>query len=176
MRTEVKQDVLSFMESGKKAIEDAVAGVSEEMAVLSPAPGKWSILECVEHVAVSEDYLFGLIGKAQHALGPVVSEKREAQIAAQALDRTSEVGAPAILWPKGKFRTLFEATQHFLRSRERTVEFIETNKEELRAKIVTHPVAGVMNSFEILLLIASHALRHAEQIEEAKFRLAFNKK
>jgi hypothetical protein len=35
-----------------------------------PAPGKWSILECVEHLAVSEDYLFSQITVAQHSDTP----------------------------------------------------------------------------------------------------------
>ncbi len=63
-----------------------------------------------------------------------------------------------------------EAVAHFRATRERTLRFIEQTGEDLRATEVTHPhrVVGVISTYECLLLMGSHAQRHALQIEEVK--------
>jgi hypothetical protein len=58
MKPAEKIQVLVDLESGRKSLLDALNGVTDEIARRSPGPGKWSILECVEHVAVAEDFLF----------------------------------------------------------------------------------------------------------------------
>jgi hypothetical protein len=33
---------------------------------------------------------------------------------------------------------------------------------------VTHPIVGILNGYELLLMIAIHPLRHAQQIDEVR--------
>jgi len=56
-----KEKLLADLEHGKQTLLDVLTGVTEELAARKPAPEKWSILECVEHLAVSEEYLFSQI-------------------------------------------------------------------------------------------------------------------
>jgi hypothetical protein len=70
--------------------------------------------------------------------------------------------------PRGRFSTLAEAVAHFQTVRERTLRLVVETSEDLRATEVTHPhhVVGVISTYECLLLMGSHAQRHALQIEE----------
>ena len=158
---------MADLESGRRVLLDTLNGVTEDVAARTP-PGKWSILECVEHLAVSEDYLFSQIGASHSSPVPVVNEKRENLIVARGMDRTKPVSSPEVGRPAGRFSTLAEAVRSFLATRERTLRFVENCGEDLRSKLTTHPIIGSVNCYETLLMIAVHPKRHAEQIKELK--------
>jgi hypothetical protein len=142
------------------------------MATRIPSPGKWSILECVEHVAISEDRLFSFLHEAKDAGVPQLNRPLETMIREHGADRNRRVESPADVLPAARFSTVSEALQHFLESRKHTILFVQANREDLRAKVVAHPLFGVVTGYEILLLAATHPLRHAKQIEEIKSLLA----
>jgi hypothetical protein len=167
MEKHEKEKLVADLESGRQTLLDALNGVTEDLAARTP-PGKWSILECVEHLAVSEDYLFSQIAASHSSPAPVFNEKREALIVARGMDRTKPVPSPEAGKPAGRFSTLAEAVQSFLASRERTIRFVENCGEDLRSKLTTHPIIGSVNCYETLLMIAVHPKRHAKQIEETK--------
>lgn len=171
MRPEEKQEMLQALESGRQALLRVLEGVSEETASRPPAPERWSILQCVEHVATVEAYLFGQIAAAQEA-APLVNEKREAAIRERAPDRTRAVSAPEGARPAGRFATVAEALEQFLHSRARTTQFVEDCQSDLRCRITTHPLLGTVNCYETLLLMAAHPARHAAQIAEIRAALS----
>jgi hypothetical protein len=74
--------------------------------------------------------------------------------------------------PSGLFPTLSEAVERFMANRERTINFVRENTEDLRSRITSHPMMGTVNCHEMLLSIAVHCLRHVKQIEETKAALA----
>ncbi len=167
-----RQQILASLEQGRTALLKALQGVSEEMAARSPAPGSWSILGCVEHLVISEDYLFQQIVTSERSPSPLINEKREAVMPIRGLDRKWRMESPPEGCPSGRFPTLSEAVKQFLVYRERTVQFVHDNQEDLRCRITSHPIMGTVNCHEMLLSIAVHCLRHVKQIEEAKAALA----
>jgi hypothetical protein len=167
-----RQEILALLEQGRKALPAAVEGVSGEMASRIPGAGRWSILGCVEHVAVSEDYLFAQIGKAASSETPLINLQREARMLARGTDRSRRIESPPEGHPTGAFPTLAAAVEHFLESRERTMEFVRANREDLRSKMTWHPILKAANCHEMLLSIGVHCLRHVKQIEEIKAELA----
>ncbi|MGA2571811.1 MAG: DinB family protein [Terracidiphilus sp.] len=160
--------LLGELDQGKADILRAMDGVTEEMAARSTSLQRWSILECMEHIAISEEYLFGQILAAHRSDAPTASAKRESAIRVRGLDRTQKVPAPEVVKPVGEFSSLSEALKRFLAARERTIRFVETCQEDLRSQITTHPLVGPVNCYETLLTMAMHPIRHARQIEEAK--------
>jgi len=168
MREEERQAILASLNQGTAALLDALFGVTEEFAVRIPSPGRWTILQCAEHVAVAEDYLFSLITASKQTEAPLINERREALILARGADRSSKRDSPPDALPRGSYATLHEALQGFLAGRERTIQFVNTNKEDLRSWITSHPLMGTVSCHEILLLMAVHPARHAKQIEEIK--------
>jgi len=161
-----KTEILDALRRGQQAFLEASEGVPEDLAARSPAPGRWSALECAEHVAVSEDFLFSLLIEARPAGVPVVNPQREAGILARGADRTHPGVSPEVVRPTGRFSTLADALRHFLQSRAETIQFVETCAEDLRSRLTTHPLLGPVNGYETLLLMAVHPHRHARQIDE----------
>jgi len=99
--TERKQ-ILVLLEEGRSALVAALQGVTEEAARRIPAPGRWSILGCVEHIAVSEDYMFSQICIATLPQTPLINPVREAKMLARGTDRTRRIESP----PGQRARTL----------------------------------------------------------------------
>jgi hypothetical protein len=171
MTEQERQQILASLEQGPAALRKALQGVTEEMAARAPAPGSWSILGCVEHIVISEDYLFGQIISSERVDAPLINERREAAIPVRGLDRSRRMESPAEGFPSGRFATLPEAVERFMANRERTMQFVRENTEDLRSRITSHPIMGTVNCHEMLLSIAVHSLRHVKQIEEAKAAL-----
>jgi hypothetical protein len=167
-----KQQMLALLEQGRESLLGALDGVNGEFAVRLPGPGKWSILGCVEHLAISEDYLFAQIDAAIPSETPLISPLREARMLERGTDRSWRIESPEQGHPQGRFPTLPAALEHFLESRRRTIDFVEANHEDLRSRMTWHPILGTANSYEMLLSIGVHCLRHVKQIEEIKAELA----
>jgi hypothetical protein len=168
MEADEKREIIAGLETGRETLVHAIRGITEEAAHRKPDAGRWSILECMEHIAIAEDHMFGLITSAYRADTPQINKGREALIRKRGADRSRKVEAPDVAKPFGRFLTLDDATQNFLDSRRRTMDFVEKCDTDLRAMLATHPVAGQVNCYEMLLIMSAHPLRHAEQIAEIR--------
>jgi len=168
--TEVdKARLLEALLKGGDAFLCSVAGVDEVTCRLRPAENRWSVLECAEHVAVAEEVMLGLVTGERKARDPG-GAKRDDRILRSGTDRSMRFDASDQSQPRGRFSTLAEAVAHFQVTRERTLHLVELTGQDLRATEVTHPhrAVGVISTYECLLLMGSHAQRHALQIEEVK--------
>ena len=84
MKLHDKEAILAELQRGQAALLHALKDVPEDGAGRAPGPGKWSILECVEHLAVAEEYLLSQMISARQCDAPVVDERREALITLEA--------------------------------------------------------------------------------------------
>lgn len=165
MTPEEKREVLSQLQAGRTALGEALEGVDEEMAARKPAGGGWTIAECVEHVAVSERYLYSRLTFAQRAEQRTENPVREARILVRGVDRTRGVECPADGLPAGRFGSLCEALADFDAARAETVRWVEEFENDPRCWMTDHPVIpGPVNVVEIWLTMAVHVARHAKQI------------
>src|SRR5215467_2456950 len=58
-----KEKALAYLETSKKGVLAATKGLSEAQWNFKPAPDKWSVAECMEHIAAAEDFIRGLIAE-----------------------------------------------------------------------------------------------------------------
>ena len=173
MHESERQDILEALKTGHDALCDAIAGIGEDLAICKPTPASWSIVECVEHLAASEEFLFSRLTRAQCCDLPQANQSREAVIVDRGLDRTRRVESPDVVRPNGRFQSLTEAAGHFDAMRAKTVQFVESFSGDPRCWLTDHPlISGPVNCYEILLIISVHPLRHAEQIKEIRTGLA----
>jgi uncharacterized damage-inducible protein DinB len=163
--------MLKMLAESRDKLVDATAGVSDEHAKLRPAEGRWSILECVEHVGRAENGMFGILTTQMVPSGVAGDRSREEILIRGAVDRNRKVAAPDRAFPVGRFATLAEALDDFREKRRRTVAYVEECAEDLRAYAIEHPVIGPCTGQEFLILMALHPARHAEQIREARAAL-----
>jgi len=175
MDTEERNEILTALHRGQDVFLAAGDGVADDHAAKRPAPERWSILECAEHVALSEEFLLSRIAQAEHADEPLVNKVREATILARGADRSRPAVSPEAVRPTGRFAGLADAVRHFLARRAETIRYVENCSEDPRSMLATHPLLGRVNCREMLLLMAVHPERHAKQIDEirAAQRVAF---
>src|SRR4051812_5652886 len=159
-------ELLEDLRSGKMAIAAALAGVSEEIARRKPGDERWSILECMEHVALAEAHMLRQTMTSTTAAEPRQNAIRERAIRERATDRTRRVKAPEVAEPSGRYLTLLEAVEAFNTSRDQAITFVERFEGDLRTRQTEHPLLGPVNGFENLLIMVSHSFRHAKQIQE----------
>lgn len=159
--------LIARLKQGRERYLRSLQGVTDLQMAWRSSAGKWTILECAEHVTVAEEQMLRMWEKLA-APGSTNRGKDQAIVTA-IYDRTRKNMAPAPSHPKGRFATLAEAIDRFQAARERTLECAAaTPLEELRAKFVPHPLAGELDGYQLLTLMALHPERHALQIEEIK--------
>ncbi|HEY1240276.1 MAG TPA: DinB family protein [Bryobacteraceae bacterium] len=171
MSPESRTEIVQTLEDGRQQFVETVRDLTEAEAQAHPQEGRWSVLECVEHVTTVEERFLGRIEKAQREGAPPVNREHEAELAARVKDRTMRAQAPDFVRPTGRFQTLAEAVDAFHAVRGRTIGFAEQNAGELYSLAEAHPRFGPLNGMEFLIMMNSHVLRHAAQVSELRAEL-----
>ena len=159
-------DVVVALEQSRQYLLEALAGLTDDRARRTPASGGWSVLDCVEHIGLSEARMVGFAQQDAKEVAPPIDKAREAHLAAVVADRTAKRAAPEPVQPTGRFTTLDEAVAQFNATRSASVVFAQQKGAALYAISVTHPAMGLLNGAEVMALIAGHTRRHADQIRE----------
>ena len=172
-----KDKALAYLESTKKDVLDATKDLSPAQWNFKPAPDRWSIAECMEHIAAAEDFIRGNIEsgimKAPAAPGRDVTAI-DAGIIANVPERKTKVQAPDAIKPSNKFGSPQGSIDHFVESRAKTEDFLKSTTG-LRDHAADSPTGQKWDAYEFILLIAAHSERHTNQIKEVKADPAYPK-
>jgi len=165
---------MSHLQATRKLYVDATAGLSEVQWKFKSAPDRWSVAECAEHLAESEEFLRGLILSTLKN-SPVNDTKREAarpnrdkmdqMMAVMVADRSKKAQAPEPLKPTGKFSSQEQVVKAFRDRRDSTIAFVEQTTEDLRGR--TFSAGGSeMDLYQMAFIISGHTERHVKQMRE----------
>ena len=175
-----RQYAIQYFTESRDYLLQAVKGLRPGQASFKESPDRWSILECLEHMVLSENFIWAM---AQESLDwPADPAKRsevqvtDEQIVQMLTDRTHKVKTFEALEPGGTYATVEEAIKAFEKARNEHIGFIKTTKKDLRNHYVAHPVLGTIDSYQLLLFLAAHQTRHLKQVEEIKARPEFSQK
>ena len=149
-----------------------IKGLTQEQLTFKPAPDKWSVKECIEHLSLAEK---GLWNWAEGVLKQQASPERrkeikvtDEQILAGVADRTKKAQAAENLQPQSaKWKTTKDAVEDFKKNRSSLIKYVKTTTEDMRNHTTESP-AGVIDTYQVLLLISAHTSRHTQQIQEIK--------
>ncbi|HTB14942.1 MAG TPA: DinB family protein [Bryobacteraceae bacterium] len=166
-----RETALALLARSRTALLTAVEGVTEEQARWKPGPERWSILEYVEHLAVSDDALVAMVKRSLEAPGHVETEEerkaREQKIRETPLPRGVN-HAPESLKPVARFASLADAVSAFLAARERTIEYAQSTTDDLRSHFAPHSVLGQLDGYQWLCGNARHVENHAAHVVEIR--------
>jgi uncharacterized damage-inducible protein DinB len=164
-----KEQLLLLLRESREKFLNSFTGVSDEQSHRKPAEDRWSVLDTVEHLTTAETIQCKLV-TTQRAPRAADAPNREKVFLQVIADRSHKAQSPESARPRGRFANLAEAAAQFKASRESAIRFVETTTEDLRATQVRHPhpAAGDVSTFEMLIIMAKHAERHALQIEEIR--------
>ena len=92
-----KEKAQALLDSSKRGVLAATKGLSEAQWNFKPAPDKWSIAECMEHIAAAEDFIRGTV-EENVMKAPAAPDrdtaKIDAAIIANVPDRSNRFQAP----------------------------------------------------------------------------------
>jgi uncharacterized damage-inducible protein DinB len=168
-----RDKLLSLLRESRERFLGSLAGVHDEQSRRRPAEGCWSVLDCVEHVTGAEAFMLRLVQESRRPR-PAGAPNREEMFMQRMVDRSVKAESPRGGHPRGRFANLQDARRQFELARQETIGFVEASTEDLRATEVTHPLPtfGQVSAYEMLIILAKHAERHALQIEEVRKAIA----
>ena len=167
------------MKSTKAELQDAIKGLSAAQLTYKMSPDKWSVQECVYHIAISEKRLWTMLETSMKA-GPTPEKKKDLKVTDEQVikmteDRTNKVKTFAPLEPQNThYKSLDEAMNDFKTTRAAHIKYMKATSEDLRNHFVQMPF-GLLDCYQLCLLISSHTDRHVQQLNEVKTDQGFPK-
>mgnify|MGYP000051697032 CR=1 FL=1 len=168
-----KKMVSKNLKSTLKVLQKSVKGLSDAQLNFKAAPDKWSIKECVYHLAISETNLWGW---SQGTLAaPANPDKRkdikitDEKLLAGVEDRTNKVKTAENFEPKNaKWTSMAEALKFLKEERQKHIASIKASAADYRNHVTEQSPLGPIDAYQIVLLMSAHTVRHSKQIDEVK--------
>jgi len=164
---------MSHLHVTRKLFLDSLAGITPAQWSWKPSPEVWSVAEVAEHIALSEDLIFGLSRKV--AAGPPATQEQKAEtkgkdetILKAMVDRSKKAQAPEPLKPTHKWKTKEELIAAFKKSRDNTIAYVQTTEDDLRGRATPHPIFKQLDAYQWVLILSAHSERHTLQLNEVK--------
>lgn len=171
--------LISNLKETKENLAKSIKGLSETQLNFKPAADKWSVKECVQHLAIAEVNLWKM---AEEALKqPANAENRkEIKMTDQDMinfmtDRSQKFQAPETIKPEqSKWKTTPEAMKDFKEKRMKLIKYVKTTTDDVRNHVAKAPF-GSIDVYQVFIMTSAHTARHTQQIEEVKADPAFPK-
>jgi hypothetical protein len=177
---EERKKAIDFLKDTKKGVWDATQGLSEAQLKFKPAPDKWSVEDCMKHIAITEQQLWAMV--EQGLKSSATPEKRsevkmtDDQVIKVLEDRSNKVKTASAMEPiNTPFKTLGEAWEAFNASRDKLIEYVGNTNDDLRNHVSVLPFA-TFDDYQMILFIGAHSNRHMQQMNEVKADPNFPKK
>lgn len=163
------QDLLLQTEAG---VINSIIGLSDAQLNFKPAPDRWSVLDCIKHIAITEQSLWQLTnGAITAAANP---EKRseikatDEQVVQMIESRAKKVKTMTPMEPQNTpYKSLHEALESFVKDRSKLINYVKATDADLRDHVANMGFAS-FDAYQMILFIAAHSNRHTQQIEEVK--------
>jgi uncharacterized damage-inducible protein DinB len=179
LTTQERDFAVKFLTQTALGVSDAVKGLNEAQLTFKPAADKWSIEECVKHIAAAETNLWTMVEESLNQ--PANPEKRagikftDEQLINAVEDRSHKSSTFAALEPANSpYKTLDEALKAFKTNRGKLIDFVKSTQDDLRNHVSVTPI-GTYDAYQFILLISAHSNRHTQQIHEVKANNAYPK-
>jgi hypothetical protein len=174
-----KKFVIDYLNKVRTRLFTDLKGLSAAQLGFKADSTRWSVAQCVEHIALAEKGIWQRIDSCLKK--PVMPRLKNPltntneQLIAMTLDRRIKYKAPENLVPTGYFSNTTQALRYFTSRRDSTIEYIRVTNDDLKDRYFVHSSLGTLNLYQALLLLAAHSERHVMQIEEIEANPRFPK-
>ena len=165
-----RKTAVSLLKETRADVLNTIKGLSETQLNFKASPEKWSVKECMYHIAISEKNLWAIMeGAMKSQANP---EKRaeikitDEQLIEMMEDRSSKVKTVESFEPKSTpYQYLDDAVNAFKVMRADHIKYMKSTTEDMRNHVVQMPF-GWLDCYQLCLMIASHSNRHMQQMKE----------
>jgi hypothetical protein len=154
------------LESNSNSLLALLHTISAEKLNEKPE-NEWRILEIIEHIYRADRTFIQVISQKAEKHHDTEelrgSEKIERLLVGM---RSRKVKAPDFLEPKGKFKSVSEFEEVFLRQRNSLKTYLESGTISDFTALFPHPFLGELTVTDWLYVVLHHTSRHREQIKD----------
>ena len=169
MTKEDREHLLVHFEMTTQMVAEQVHGLSATQLEYKPGPDRWSIREVVSHLAVAEPDYWRDIQKALRAAPDMKGKKSvatDADILWYGVDRVVHTKTGGGHEKVDTYKDLGQALGKFEALRATMIEYIKTTNDDMR--VHSFGDREVIDCWQWMLEISTHAERHIQQIREIK--------
>ena len=175
-----REFLVADLQMSRDALLHSIDGLTEAQWRFKPAPDRWSVAECAEHILREENFLYTVVTERlmklpARAPASRTPKQQDERIMAKLLDRTQKQVAAEPMRPTGEFSTEAAFRTRFVESRARTIQYAGSTNDDLRGHFTPNAEFGSMDAYQYLLILSGHCARHTAQIEEVKASSNFPK-
>ena len=173
-----REHLLTHFEMTTQMIAEQIQGLSPAQLEYKASPDRWSIREVVSHLAVAEPDYWRDLQKAVKAAPDMASKKSaatDADVMWYGIDRVQHQKTGGGHEKVDTYKDASEALAKFQSLRATMIDYIKTSSDDLRAHSFGE-YGEVIDSWQWMLEISTHAERHIQQIREIKNDPNFPKK
>lgn len=172
LNSKERKFAVNYLKETKADLLKAVKGLSEAQLNFKSSADKWSIKECLYHITLTENGLWGMFEATMKE--PTAPEKRadikvsDEEVIKMLGDRSiKRTAAEPFLPNKATWKSFDEAMAAFKLSRTAHLKYTKTTTEDLRNHVFVLPF-GSIDAYQFILFMSAHSNRHTQQINEVK--------
>lgn len=173
MTAQERDLLVDLLVSTQERLIAATEGLTAAQWAFVPGPDRWSIAECAEHLALSEQALLGIV-RGQILESPATRESaaaargRDGVVVAAMRDRSNRMKTFDFLVPQTVAPSSSAFVEAFVPRREATIQYVREAIDDLHHHFAPLGPLGNLDGYQWLLLLASHTERHVAQMDEVK--------
>jgi hypothetical protein len=169
MTNEDREHLLVHFQMTTQMVAEQVRGLSPAQLEYRASPDRWTIRECISHLAVAEpDYWRDLTAavKAEPNMKEKKSAVTDADIMWYGIDRVVHTKTGGGHEKVETYKNMGEALAKFQALRATMIDYIKSTSDDLRAHSFGQQER--IDCWQWMLEISTHAERHIQQIREIK--------
>jgi hypothetical protein len=161
-----RQRLIAHFEMTGSWLVDEVTPLSSAQLHFRPSPTSWSVLDCVEHLVLSETQYWATL-KSAMAARPSRKESPSEDVDRlwYGIDRTERTKTVPSETPHARYAELAPALADFRKLRATMLDYVRTSQEDWRHHMI---VDWNRDAYQWLVMISAHSQRHILQIREIK--------
>lgn len=175
LSSEERTQLLDLLAESRAMYLGLLAGVDDAQWSFKPAPDRWSVGECAEHIVLSNQSLMHSARQAlASARNPNWAEatKGKSQLLLQVMPNRQPFGrngatAPQEIRPQGEIpRT--EIVKSFLALYDEVEKMVVEMDQPLKAHTTEHPfpIFSTLSAYDWVIYVPLHTIRHSRQMIE----------
>lgn len=168
---EERTKALEHLKATQSELMLAIKGLSEAQLNYKTSDDAWSIAECMEHIAISETNIFGIVEMTlQNEPDPSMRSEvkmTDEQILGIIESREQKVKTRTEFEPTDRFGGFNGSVDSFKEKRKSNMKFVKSTDEDLRNRYFDFPF-GKVDAYQVVIFMSGHTRRHIMQIEEVK--------
>lgn len=174
-----KKIAIDQLKLTREELLKSVKGLSDNQLNFKPSAEEWSVNECVQHLALTEN-LFRKSIDDMLLKAPNPEKRSEIKISdqdviAKMASREMKVKTfPSLTPENSKWSNTKEALDEIKQKRKSLMQFVKTTETDMRSHVSESPM-GMVDAYQIVLMTAAHTTRHTQQINEVKTHPQFPK-